>query len=203
MRSMLGPALAIACLATVLSTPQARAQDTVRVRGTIEKVEGDVLLVKSREGAELKVKLAPNVTVAATVKAALGDIKTSSYIGVAGHGQTDGSQRAIEVHIFHETMRGTAEGFRPWDLQPQSSMTNATVESTVSGVDGQTILLKYKDGEKKIIVPPGTLIVAFVPGTMEDLKAGAGIFIGAAAKQPDGTLQAGRITVGREIAPPL
>jgi hypothetical protein len=179
------------------------AQERMRVRGTIVKVDGDMLDIKSREGNDLKVKLAPNAGVATVVKSSLGDIKPGSYIGVAALPQADGSQRAISVHIFAESMRGVAEGFQPWDLQPQSTMTNATVESTVSSVDGQNVMLKYKDGEKKITIPPSLQIVSLVPGTMADVKAGAGVFIGAAVKQPDGTLQAQRITVGKDVPPPM
>jgi len=135
------------------------AQDTVRVRGTIERVEGQTYVVKSRDGAELKVVLADNALVVAIVKASISDIKPGSFVGVTGMPQADGSQKAIEVHIFPEAMRGTGEGHYPWDLQPKSTMTNASVvniEQTVTEVDGRVLSMKYKDGEKKIIVPPNS-----------------------------------------------
>jgi hypothetical protein len=184
--------------------PIATAQEPpVRVRGTIERVDGDVYVVKARGGTELKVKLADNATVVALTKASLADIKQGSYVGVAGLPQADGSQKALEVHIFPESMRGVGDGHRGWDLQPSSTMTNGNVEQTTTSSDGQVLTLKYKDGEKKIVVPPDTPIVVYVPGEKSELKAGAAIFISAATKQPDGTLQAPRVNVGRGVAPPM
>ena len=191
-------------LLLALAAPPADAQEPpVRVRGTIDRVEGDVYVVKARGGAELKVKLAQNATVVALTKASLADIKQGSYVGVAGMPQADGSQKALEVHIFPETMRGTGDGHRGWDLQPSSTMTNGTVEQTAASSDGQVLTLKYKDGEKKIVVPPDAPIVVYVPGDKSELKAGASIFISAAVKQADGTLQAPRVNVGRGVAPPM
>jgi len=198
--------LGIVGLAFVLAAPVAWAQDAppVRVRGTVERVDGDSYIVKARDGAELKVKLAANAAVVALVKASLADIKAGSYVGIAGMPQADGSQRALEVHIFPEPMRGTGDGHRPWDLQPSSTMTNGNVEQSVAGTDGQTLTLKYKDGEKKVVVPANTPIVAYVPGDKSELKPGAKIFIAAAAKQPDGSLQAPRVNVGRDgVTPPM
>jgi hypothetical protein len=198
--------LGIIGLALVLAVPVGWAQDAppVRVRGTIERVDGDSYIVKSRDGAELKVKLAANAMVVALVKASLADIKPGSYVGVAGMPQADGSQRALEVHVFPEAMRGTGDGHRPWDLQPQSTMTNGNVEQSVAASDGQALTLKYKDGEKKIVVPANTPIVSYVPGDKTELKPGAKIFIAAATKQPDGTLQAPRVNVGRDgVTPPM
>jgi hypothetical protein len=184
--------------------PIATAQEPpVRVRGTIERVDGDVYVVKARGGAELKVKLADNATIVALTKASLADIKQGSYVGVAGLPQADGSQKALEVHIFPESMRGVGDGHRGWDLQPSSTMTNGSVEQTAASSDGQVLTLKYKDGEKKIVVPPDIPIVVYVPGDKSELKAGAAIFISAATKQPDGTLQAPRVNVGRGVAPPM
>jgi hypothetical protein len=184
--------------------PIATAQEPpVRVRGTIERVDGDVYVVKARGGTELKVKLADNATVVALTKASLADIKQGSYVGVAGLPQADGSQKALEVHIFPESMRGVGDGHRGWDLQPSSTMTNGSVEQTAASSDGQVLTLKYKDGEKKIVVPPDIPIVVYVPGDKSELKAGAAIFISAATKQPDGTLQAPRVNVGRGVAPPM
>ena len=191
-------------VALSLTLSLAWAQDApVRIRGTIEKVEGDTYLVKARDGAELKLKLAPNATVVALTPATPADIKQGSYIGVAGMPQADGSQKALEVHIFPESMRGVGDGHRGWDLQPSSTMTNGAVETAAAASDGQTVTLKFKDGEKKIAIPAGIPIVLYVPGEVSELKPGAKIFVSAANKQPDGTLQAGRVNVGRGVAPPM
>src|SRR5262245_916026 len=139
------------------AAPMALAQDPpVRVRGTIDRVEGDTYIVKARGGGELKVTLAEKATIVALIKASLADIKQGSYVGVTGMPQADGTQKALEVHIFPEAMRGTGEGHRPWDLQASSTMTNGNVEQTAAGTDGQAITLKYKDGEKKFTVPADT-----------------------------------------------
>jgi hypothetical protein len=199
----IGHALGIAAFALALAPP-GWAQDTVRVRGTIEHVDGNNLTVKSRDGAELKVALAPNALVVAIVKASLADIKQGSFVGVTGMPQADGSQRAIEVHIFPESMRGTGEGHYPWDLRPGSTMTNANVEQTVTGVDGQVLSVKYKDGEKKLIVPPDATIVTYMPGDKSELKPGTKIFVAFAKKLPDGTLEAPRVNYGRDgVTPPM
>jgi hypothetical protein len=180
------------------------AQETpVRIRGTIDRVDGDTYLVKTRDGAELKLKLAPNAAVVALVPATPADIKQGGYIGVSGMPQADGSQKALEVHIFPESMRGVGDGHRGWDLQSSSTMTNGSIETTAASSDGQTVTLKYKDGEKKISIPAGIPIVLYVPGEASELKPGAKIFVSAATKQPDGTLQAPRVNVGRGVAPPM
>jgi len=190
----------------LLSAPTASvlAQDApVRVRGTIDRVEGDTYIVKARGGAELKVTLAEKAMVVALIKASLADIKQGSYVGVSGMPQADGSQKAREVHIFPEAMRGVGDGHRGWDLQPTSTMTNGNVEQATASSDGQVLMLKYKDGEKKIVVSSDTPIVVYVPGERSELKPGASIFIAAAVKQPDGSLQAPRVNVGRGVAPPM
>jgi hypothetical protein len=132
----------------------ALAQDTVRIRGTIERVDGPVYLIKARDGSELKVTLADNPQIAGVTKASLSDIKQGSFVGITGMPRPDGSQTALEVHIFPESMRGTGEGHYPWDLRPQSTMTNANIQQIVTAVDGPTLTLKYKDGEKKSLFPP-------------------------------------------------
>jgi ribosome maturation factor RimP len=197
--------LAAAGFAVVLGAATASAQNppTVRVRGTIEKVDGDTLIVRSRDGAELKVVPAANALIVAIVKATTADIKQGSFVGVTGMPQPDGSQRAIEVHIFPEAMRGTGEGHYPWDLRPQSTMTNANVEQTVTAMEGQTLTLKYKDGEKKITVPADAVIVAYVPGDKAELKPGTKIIV-AATKQEDGSLRTPRVTYGKDgLTPPM
>src|SRR6201987_1990373 len=190
-------------LATSVSFPQ--QPPPVRVRGTVEAVDGPVLTVKSRDGqTTYKVRLTDNVAVRGIIKAALSDIKPNSFIGVTGMPQADGSQKAVEIHIFPENLRGTGEGHRPWDLMPNSTMTNATVAQMVKGVEGDEITLKYKEGEKKIVVTPETVMVTYVPGSKDELKPGAKIFIAAAQKKDDGRPEAAPISVGRDgITPPM
>jgi hypothetical protein len=187
----------------VVSAGSAYADDIVRVRGTIASVDGSTYVVKTRDGAEQKVALAPNAQVAGLVKASLADVKPGSFVGVTALAQPDGTQRALEVHIFPESMRGTGEGHTPWDLQPNSTMTNGNIADAVTAVDGQTVTVKYKDGEQKILVPSTAPIVAYILSDKSDLKVGAKVFI-VAAKQPDGTLQGRAWRVGRDgVTPPM
>jgi hypothetical protein len=182
----------------------AQQSPTVRIRGTIEAIDGSLLAVKSREGTDMKVRLTDNVAVFGVAKTTISEIKQGSYIGVSAMPEPDGTQKAIAVQIFPETQRGVAEGFRPWDLRPNSTMTNATVAETVAGTDGQIILVKYKDGEKKVLVPPDTPIVSFVAGDKSELKPGAKIIIFSATRKEDGSLEAARVNVGRDgITPPM
>jgi hypothetical protein len=186
-------------LAAILAAPVAWGQDApqVRVRGTIESVDGSTYVIKTRDGTEQKVALAEKSQIAGFVKASLADIKPGTFVGVTGMPQPDGSQSAVEVHIFPESMRGQGEGHRPWDTRPQSTMTNANVEEAVTAVDGRTLMVKYKDGEKKIFVPNNTPIVLYVPSDKNELKPGAKVFI-VAAKQPDGTLEGRAWRVARD-----
>ena len=187
-----------------VTAASAQQPPTVRIRGTIEAVDGATLSIKSRDGSDVKVNITDNIAVTGVAKASLSDIKEGSYIGVSAMPEPDGTQKAIAVHIFPEAQRGAAEGFRPWDLRPNSTMTNATVAQTVAGVDGQTIMVKYKDGEKKVVVPPDAPIVAFAAGDKAEIKPGAKIIIFGATKKEDGTLETGRIAIGRDgIAPPM
>jgi hypothetical protein len=203
MSGMVQRALATVSFALIcIATPASAADDTVRIRGTIESVEGPVYLVKNRDGAELKLTVTDNPLFVAISPSTMADIKPGMFVGSAGMMQADGTQKAIEVHIFPESMRGTGEGHYDWDLKPQSKMTNANVEQTVAGVDGQLLSVKYKDGEKKLLVTPETVVVTYVPGNKDDLKPGTRIFVAAAKKQPDGTLQTPRITYGRNGAGP-
>ena len=193
-----------AAVVLAAAIPAAHAQNQpVRVRGTIERVEGDIYVIKVRGGTEAKVKLPANVMVVSLVKASLADIKPGSYVGVSGMPQADGSQKALEVHIFPEAMRGVGDGHRGWDLQPSSTMTNGAVDQSSASADGQVLTLKYKDGEKKIIVTPETPIVTYMPGDKSELKPGAPIFISAATKEADGVLTSPRVNVGRGVAPPM
>jgi len=203
MSGMVQRALATVSFALIcIATPASAADDTVRIRGTIESVEGSVYVVKNRDGAELKLTVTDNPLFVAISPSTMADIKPGMFVGSAGMMQADGTQKAIEVHIFPESMRGTGEGHYDWDLKPQSKMTNANVEQTVAGVDGQLLSVKYKDGEKKLLVTPETVVVTYVPGNKDDLKPGTKIFVAAAKKQPDGTLQTPRITYGRNGAGP-
>src|SRR3981189_2278119 len=182
----------------------AQQPPTVRIRGTIESVDGAMLAIKSREGTDMKVRVTDNVAVFGVAKTELSEIKEGSFIGVTAMPEPDGTQKAVAVHIFPETQRGAAEGFRPWDQRAGRTMTNDTVAETVKGTDGQNILVKYKDGEKKVVVPPDTPIVTFVAGDKSELKPGAKIIIFGATKKDDGTLEAGRVNVGRAgITPPV
>jgi len=186
------------------SVAWAQQPPPVRIRGTIESVDGATMMIKSREGDSLKVRMTDNVAVFGVAKTELSDIKQGSYIGVTAMPEPDGTQKAVAVHIFPESQRGAAEGFRPWDLKPNSTMTNATVAETVKGTDGQNILVKYKDGEKKVVVPPGTPVVTFVAGDKSEVKPGAKIIIFGAVKKDDGVLEANRVNVGRDgIMPPM
>src|ERR1700743_750887 len=186
-------------------TPVRLAQQapTVRIRGTIEAVDGPTLSIKTREGSDVKVNMTDNVAVFAVVKTELSQIKEGSYIGVSAMPQPDGTQKAFAVHIFPENQRGAAEGFRPWDARANSTMTNATVAETVKGTEGQNILVKYKDGEKKVVVPPDTPIVTFVASDKSEIKPGAKLIIFGATKKDD-VLEANRVNVGRDgVVPPM
>ena len=204
LRQLVLVASATLIAATATLSVSSAQQPPVRVRGEIVKIDGNTLLIKGRDGANVTVKLSDNARVSGVVKASLADIKAGSYIGTSAMPQPDGSQRALHIHIFPEALRGVAEGHTPYDVQPGSTMTNATVAEVSSVTDGQSILLKYKDGEKKLVVPAGTPIVSYSPGKMDELQPGAKIIIMAAQKQPDGTLTAGSIGVGREgMTPPM
>jgi hypothetical protein len=174
-----------------------------RVRGTIEGVDGEVLSVKSRSGEDIKLHMTGDLRVVGLAKISLSDIKLGSFIGTTTVPGPDGSQNAVEVHVFPEDMRGTGEGSRPYDLRPNSTMTNATVAETVAGNDGHTLMVKYKDGEKKVVVSPDTPVVTYVPADKSDLKAGAKL-IAFVKKLPDGSFETNRVSVGRDgLTPPM
>jgi hypothetical protein len=198
-RTLAATMLVTACLALPAS-----AQETLRIRGTVESVDGAVYTVKNRDGAEVKLTVTDPQLYVAIVKATMADIKPGQFVGATGVTQPDGSQKAIEVHIFPESMRGTGEGHYDWDLRPNTKMTNANVEQTVAGVDGPVLTAKYKDGEKKILVTPETQVVTYVIGDKADLKPGIKIFVGAAKKGADGTWQTPRVTYGKDgLQPPM
>ena len=182
---------------------QAPAAPTQRIRGDVVAVEGLDLKLRSRSGEAVSVKLAENYTVTAVVKIAIDRITTGAFVGAASMPQPDGTQTALEVLLFPEARRGSGEGHYPWDLQPGSMMTNATVAEVVSIEKGRRMTLRYKDGEKIVLVPPQAPIVTFEPGDRTMLKPGAHVIV-TAAKQPDGTLTAGGVAVGKDgLVPPM
>ena len=196
-------AAGLALMLTVASVSAQQPAPT-RVRGEIEKIDGNTLTVKSREGATVTVRLKDDALISGVEKAALSDVKQNSFVGITAMPQPDGTQKAIEVHIFPEARRGAGEGHRPWDLVPNSTMTNANVEQLVTAVDGPMLTMKYKDGEKKISVPNNAIIVQFVNGDKSELKPGAKIFIAAGTKLPNGDIEAAGINVGRGgLTPPM
>jgi Domain of unknown function (DUF5666) len=193
-----------AAFAFAATAALAQAPDTVRVRGTIQSVDGSTLDVKARDGADVKVKLADNAVIRTVTGKTVADIKQGLFVGITAMPQPDGTQKAVEIHIFPEAARGTGEGHRPWDLMPGSTMTNANVDSEVAISDGKKLVLKYKDGDKTFIVPDNVKVVMFAPGSAADVKPGAKIFIVAAKKLPDGTLEAPGATVSSGgVDPPM
>jgi hypothetical protein len=191
-RTLAGAAIAVALVVTSVQAQQ----KPVRVVGTIVGVDGPTIVVKPRKGNEARVTLTDKAAVFGVVRATLADVKPGAFIGVGAMPQADGSQKAIRVMIFAETQRGTGEGHRPWS-RPGSTMTNATVDTTVAGVDGQVLRVKYKGGEQRIIIGPDAVIMAYAVGDRAELKPGANIAINAANPKPDGSLEASRVNVGR------
>lgn len=200
-----GFAAAVAVTAALAAaSASAQQSNAVRVRGTIESIDGSTLNVRQRDGATITVKLADKAPIRAVARATLADVKQGTFIGITAVPRPNGTQKAVEIHIFPEAMRGTGEGYRPWDLMPNSTMTNATVDSKVAISDGQKLVLKYKNGAKTFIVPANVIVVTFVPATAADLKSGEKVFIAGAKKLPDGSTEAPNITVGRNgVSPPM
>jgi hypothetical protein len=197
-----GATFSIALAAVALMADSANAQQPARIRGEITKTDGSMMSLKTRDGAMLDVKLADDVRVAALVKATLADIKPDTFIGVAGVPEADGSIKAYSIHIFLPAQRGVvADRHGPWDGKPNSTMTNGYVANTVTVKDGDTLMVKYKEGEKKVVVTKDTVIAAVAPGNKDELKAGTPIIIMQSDKQPEGTVLAKNIYVGRGAAP--
>ena len=198
-RRLAARAVALGIGALALALPAAAwaegAPQRVNVRGTVESLDGSALHLKSREGAPVTVALADNAGVRVAAKTDVASIKPNDYIAVAGVPQSDGTIRAQTVQIFPEALRGIAEGHFPWDLTPDSTMTNATVAAIVAKANDRVITLTYKGGEKTVVVPPEAPVVALKPGSKDMLKAGAHVFI-VAVKGPDGALKANGVTVG-------
>ena len=201
-RRTLAALLAALALAGTASVQHASAQPARRIRGTIEALDGLTLTVKTREGQREKVVLRMEYRVLAVVPASLGDIKPGAYIGTAAIGPKD-KLRALEVLIFPEAMRGTNEGHFPWDLVPESTMTNAAIEAEAAGTDGRVLTLAAKGERLQVTVPPDAPVVTFLPATPEMLQPGAKVFI-PVQPAPDGTLTAGLVAVGKDgLTPPM
>jgi hypothetical protein len=203
---MVRVALSVALLVMLVAPSLAQAPPAatpMRVRGTVEKLDSQTLAVKTREGPVATIALAPNFTVNGIVKKELADIKEGDYVGVASMKGTDGKLHALEVLIFPEAMRGTGEGQFPWDLQPESLMTNAAVAGVAAAPAGRTLKLAYKGQESEIVVGPDAPVVTFQPADASLLKPGATVFL-IAQKQPDGTLTAARVTAEKDgVKPPM
>jgi hypothetical protein len=201
MRSLL---ITAAAASIVLPCAVLAAGTTSNVRGTIEHVGGDTMQVKESNGTSLTVRLAPNAKIVSVSKASLADVKPGTFIGTAAMPQPDGHLQAIEIHIFPESMRGTGEGNRAWDGGTGSSMTNGTVGQQVDKVEGNTLTVKYRGGDKAVTVVPSTKVVALVPGDRNDLKANEKVFIPAATEVGNDSFEANRVTVGKDgVAPPM
>src|SRR5215471_12602871 len=165
-------AAVIAAGVGLIAVSSAWAQQPSRIRGEIEKADGPNLTLKTRDGGTLQVKLADDARVAGLNKASLADIKDDTFIGIAGMPEADGTIKAFSIHIFLPAQRGVvADRHGPWDAKSGSTMTNAYVESSVTEKNGQAVMVKYKEGEKKIIVTPATVIAAVAPGNKDEIKA--------------------------------
>jgi hypothetical protein len=190
----------VGLMAVLPAVPALAQAETRRVRGTVEKVDGPRLLVKTRDGEDLVVAAPMGVPFVAVIPATLADLKPGTFVGSGALPQPDGSLEAIEVHIFPEAMRGTGEGHRPWDGAgkatsdaAQATMTNANIDTAVGAVDGSTLTLKYKDGEKKLKVTPKTAIVTYATGDRAEVTVGTKLFVTSATRQPDGSWLAARV----------
>jgi hypothetical protein len=188
---------AIAVFALPFAASSAFAQDQ-RLQGSIVSVNGPALVIKTDKAGEVTVNLTDKASILAVEKVTMDGIKAGEFIGVGAIPQSDGSQRAVRINIFDEARRGTGEGFRPWSADPKGTMTNATVDTTVGSIDGQVLMLKYKGGEKKIVIPPDAIIQRNVAGSASDLKPGAVVQISAATPKGDGIFETSRVSVGRD-----
>jgi len=191
--------IAVGFAALVFAGAAAFAQQppALRVSGTVESFDGNMLALKSDKLGSVKIRLADDTAVFAVSKATVADVKVGAFIGVGATPQADGSQRAVQVTVFSEVQRGVGEGFRPWNARPNSTMTNGAVDQTVAGVDGAVLRVKYKGGEQKIVVPPEATILAYAVGDKSELMPGAKVAVLRAVKKPDGSLEANRVNVGR------
>ncbi|MGH8765140.1 MAG: hypothetical protein ACRET8_05435 [Burkholderiales bacterium] len=190
-------------VASFAAAAQAPANPPVRIRGTVDKLDGAMLTVKTRDGQSAVIKLADNTVVMGVVKASPADIDTTKFIGTTTVGERDGAMVALEVHIFPESMRGAGEGHRDWDLRPNSKMTNAAVASVTAMGKDRVMTVQYKNGEKKVLVTDSTAVVSYAPSDRGALKPGAPVFINS-QKHADGSLATNRVNVGLNgQAPPM
>jgi len=195
---------ALAAVALAFVATAGYAQQPGRIRGQIEKTDGAMLSIKTRDGSMVDIKLADDVRVGALVRATLADLKADTFVGIAGVPQPDGSIQAFSIHIFLPAQRGVVpDRHGPWDARPGSTMTNAYIENVVTGKDGDTLMVKYKDGEKKVVVTPETVIAAAAPGNKSELVPGAQIIIMGSEKAPDGSVLAKSMYVGRALTPAM
>lgn len=197
--------LAFCVAASLLTSTSAFAETTVspRVRGMIESINGDLLIVKKSDGRNVTMKMTANAAVTGVEKIALSDIAPGAYVGVTSVADAQGNQRATEVHLFPDSLRGAGEGTRPWDTAANSSMTNGGLDKMVESNDGRTLTVKYRGGEKQVVVTPETAVVKLVPGKRSDLHEGARI-VAATARTMDGALETSRVTVGLNgVTPPM
>jgi len=203
MRTRLLFAMLVALLAVPARAQQAPDSIPTRIRGTVEKLDGQTLAVKSREGMQLTIALVPNFTVSYLVKKSLADVKTGDYIAATSLKGTDGKNHAVEVRVFPEALRGTAEGQLPWDSIPDSTMTNATVSGVTAAPQGHTLKVTFKGNESEIVVDPDTPLFHYGSGDASLLKPGAAIFM-VAQKKPDGSLSGSRVTAEKDgVKPPM
>ena len=181
----------------------AQAADTLRVRGTVASFEPSLLTVKTRQGDTSAIKLNAGWKISGIASASVKDIKQGDFLGIASVSKADGGSGALEVVVFPAALKGTGEGDRPWDLQPNSRMTNGTV-ADVTDINGRAVTLTYDNGQtKKISIPDTTPVVTFAPATPTDLKPGATVVV-TAEREADGTLSSGRVVVGNNgVAPPM
>ena len=180
---------------SAIAFAQAPANPPVRLRGTVEKIDGQVLTVKGANGQSTSVKLAENFVVMGVTRANIADIASGKFIGTTTLGERDGALVALEVHIFPEHMRGTGEGHYDWDLRPTSKMTNANVANVTSMGKDRMLTVQYKGGEKKVLVPDNAVVVSYTPAARGDVKPGVPLFV-VATRQPDGSLAAPRLNIG-------
>ena len=194
---------ALAALAIVSTTAEAQTPPTpARIRGTVEAVDGNTLTIKAREGGTAKVTLDDKTRLSVTIKASFADVKPGAYLGIAAVPQKEGPQKAASVIIFPEAARGTGEGHRGWDLAPESTMTNATLDQSVDSVDGRIVTMKYKGGETKIEIGKDLPIMTIRPGMRDELKAGTVVLVNGQV-QADGTVAAGSVIMGKDGVDPL
>ena len=193
----------MALLALPAEAQNAPEGTPTRIRGTVEKLDGQSLMVKSRDGQQLTIVLAPNFAVRYLVKKSLADVKSGDFVATTSTKGTDGKNHSVELRIFPEAMRGLGEGQYAWDLMPDSLMTNATVTGIAGAPQGQTLKVTYKGGESEIVVGPDTPVFTYESGDASLLKPGAAVFL-VALKKPDGTLAAQGVTAEKDgLRPPM